>query len=241
MTEQFASNHEVRPDQRRPPRRLRPVLPGLLVITLGIVFLLDNLDLVESGRILRFWPVILIVAGVKYLWEARDRGKAFVGAVLAGAGGLLLLLESLYIIDFDVWDLWPLILVAIGFRMLAFPRSDPAVADDATDAVENCSAFLGSVERRNRSADFRGGSVSAFLGGVNLDLTGADMAGDHAVLRVSAMMGGIEIRIPEAWTTEVRCTPMLGGVEDKTRGPAGATKRLVLEGAVLMGGIEIRN
>ena len=240
MTDQIASDPEVRTHGSRPPRGLRPVLPGLLVITLGIVFLLDNLDFVESGRILRFWPVILIVAGARHLWEARDRGKAFMGAVLAGAGGLLLL-ESLYIIDFDVWDLWPLVLVAIGFRMLAFPRSDPAVADDATDAVENCSAFLGSVERRNRSAGFQGGSASAFLGGVNLDLTGAEMAGDHAVLRVSAMMGGIEIRIPEEWTTEVRFTPMLGGVEDKTRGPAAATKRLVLEGTVFMGGLELRN
>ena len=240
MTDQIASDPEVRTHGSRPPRGLRPVLPGLLVITLGIVFLLDNLDFVESGRILRFWPVILIVAGVKHLWEARDRGKAFMGAVLAGAGGLLLL-ESLYIIDFDVWDLWPLVLVAIGFRMLAFPRSDPAVPDEAADAVENCSAFLGGVERRNRSADFQGGSASAFLGGVNLDLTGADMAGDRAVLRVSAMMGGIEIRIPEEWTTEVRFTPMLGEVEDKTRGPAAATKRLVLEGTVFMGGLELRN
>ena len=240
MTEQIKSNHEVPPHERRPPRGLRPVLPGLLILTLGIVFLLDNLDFVESGRILRFWPVILVVAGVKHLWEARDRGKAFMGAVLAGAGGLLLL-ESLNIIDFDVWDLWPLILVAVGFRMLAFPRSPFPASQDGTDAVENCSAFLGSVERRNRSADFQGGSASAFLGGVNLDLTGADMAGDRAVLRVSAMMGGIEIRIPEEWTTEVRLTPLLGGVEDKTRGPAAATKRLVLEGAVLMGGVEIRN
>lgn len=240
MTDQIASDPEVRTPGSRPPRRLRPVLPGLLVITLGIVFLLDNLDFIESGRMLRLWPAILIVAGVKHLWEARDRGTAFSGAILAGAGGLLLL-DSLYVIDFDLWDLWPLILVAVGFRMLAFPRSDPPVSQDATDGVENCSAFLGGVERRNRSADFQGGSASAFLGGVKLDLTGAHMVGDRAVLRVSAMMGGIEIRIPEEWTTEVRFTPMLGGVEDKTRGPAAATKRLVLEGAVLMGGIEIRN
>ena len=140
-----------------------------------------------------------------------------------------------------MWDLWPLILVAIGFRMLAFPQSDSRVSQGGTDAVENCSAFLGSVERRNRSADFHGGSAEAFLGGVKLDLTGADMVGDQAVLRVSALMGGIEIRIAEEWTTEVRFTPMLGGVEDNSRGPAGATKRLVLEGSVFMGGIEIRN
>ena len=234
------SNHNVGTHERRPPRKRRPVWPGLLVITVGVVFLLDNLDVIESEQLFRFWPVILIVAGVKHLWGSRDRGTVFWGAVLTGAGGLLLI-QSLHVVDFDVWDLWPLILVAIGFRMLAFPRSDSRVSQDGADAVENCSAFLGSVERRNRSADFQGGSAEAFLGGVKLDLTGADMVGDQAVLRVSALMGGIEIRIPEEWTTEVRFTPMLGGVEDNSRGPAGATKRLVLEGSVFMGGIEIRN
>ena len=238
--EPIASNDEVRSPARRPLRGLGPILPGLLVLVLGIVFLLDNLDVVESGRIFRFWPVILIAVGVKHLWEARDRGTALSGTLLAGAGALLLL-DTLRVIRFNVWELWPLILVAVGFRMLTRARSDPAASAGATESDENCHAFLGGVERRNRSADFRGGSASAFMGGVNLDLTGADMVGDRAVMHVSAMMGGIEIRIPEEWTTEVRVVPLLGGIEDKTRGPSAATKRLVLEGTVLMGGLEIRN
>lgn len=240
MTERTASDPDTGTRPEPPPRRARPFLPGLLVAALGVVFLLDNLDVIDSGRILRFWPLILILAGARHLWEARDRGAALWGAVLSGAGGLLLL-EALDLVDFDVWDLWPLVLVAIGLRMLAFPgRSAPAPRGGADGAL-NCSAFLGSVERRVRSADFRGGSASAFLGSVHLDLTGADVAGGEAVLHVSAVMGGVEIRIPEDWTTEVRLTPMLGGVEDRTRGPAAAARRLVVEGAIFMGGLEIRN
>lgn len=240
MTERTASDPETGTRLQRPPRRVRPFLPGLLVAALGVVFLLDNLDVIDSGRILRFWPLILILAGAGHLWEARDRRAALWGAVLSGAGGLLLL-DALDLVDFDVWDLWPLVLVAIGLRMLAFPgRSAPAPHDGADGAL-HCSAFLGSVERRVRSADFRGGSASAFLGGVHLDLTGADVAGGEAVLHVSAFLGGVEIRIPEDWTTEVRLTPMLGGVEDRTRGPAAAARRLVVEGAIFLGGLEIRN
>ena len=239
-------NDEVRrredDPERRPRRRLMfaPALPGLLIIGVGIVFLLGNFNLIESRQVLRLWPLILIAVGVKHLFDARERGTAFSGAVLVGAGGLLLL-DSLNIIDVDIWDLWPLVLVAVGVRILTHAMSDPAPPVEATESAESCHAFLGSVERRNRSANFRGGSASAFMGGVNLDLTKADIAGDRAVIRVFAMMGGIEIRIPEEWTTEVRIAPMLGGVEDKTRGPAAATKRLVLQGTVLMGGVEIRN
>ena len=78
------------------------------------------------------------------------------------------------------------------------------------------------------------------MGGVNLDLREADIAGERAVLDVFAFMGGVEIRIPEAWTVDVGTTSIMGGVEDKTRGAAGG-KRLVLKGAVIMGGIDIRN
>ncbi len=240
MTEQIERNDDVGRPERGSRTRLGPLVPGLLIIVVGIVFLLDNLDFVESGRILRFWPVILIAAGAKHLWEARDRGTAVSGTLLAAAGGLLLL-DTLRVIRFDLWDLWPLVLVAVGFRMLAGARSDPAAPVAAGESAETISAFLGSVERRNRAADFRGGSLSAFMGGVNLDLSGAGMADDRAVIRVSVMMGGIEIRIPEEWTTEVRVVPFMGGIEDKTRGPAVAAKRLVLEGSVLMGGVEIRN
>lgn len=240
MTERTASDPETGIRPQRPARRVRPFLPGLLVAALGVVFLLDNLDVIDSGRILRFWPLILILAGVRHLWEARNRGAALWGAVLSGAGGLLLL-EALDLVDFDVWDLWPLVLVAVGLRMLAFPGRGAPAPRDGADGALNCSAFLGSVERRVRSADFRGGSASAFLGGVHLDLTGADVARGEAVLHVSAVMGGVEIRIPEDWTTEVRLTPMLGGVEDRTRGPAAAARRLVVEGAIFLGGLEIRN
>ncbi len=240
MTDTLAGNDEGRVHGRRPSRRVGPLAPGLLVITLGVVFLLDNLGFVRTWQVLRFWPVILIAAGVKYLWEARDRGAAVSGTLLAAAGGLLLL-DNLYVIDVDLWDLWPLVLVAIGFRMLSHAGSVPVATDESTDSTERCSAFLGSVERRNRSSAFQGGWASACMGGVKLDLTQADMAADRAVLQISVLMGGVEIRIPEDWATELRVTPIMGGVEDKTRGPAAATKRLVLRGTVLMGGVEIRN
>jgi hypothetical protein len=46
-------------------RRL-PVGPFLLIL-LGVVFLLDNLGLLRIDELLRFWPVLLIVAGVLML------------------------------------------------------------------------------------------------------------------------------------------------------------------------------
>ena len=240
MTDSTPGHEAVQRSGRRSRFALGPLLPGLVLLVVGLVFLLDNLDLVESWTILRFWPAILLVAGVKNLVDAQDRGSAVSGTLLAAVGALLLL-NALDLIDMDLWDFWPVILVALGIRVLMNAMSDGGAAAEAAESEESASAFLGSVERRNRSADFRGGSASAVLGGVNLDLREADIAGERAVILVFAMMGGLEIRIPEEWTVEVGVTTVMGGVEDKTRGAAVTPKRLVLKGTVIMGGIEIRN
>ena len=240
MTDLISDHDEARRSGRRSRIALGPLLPGLVLTAVGLAFLLDNLELVDSWTILRFWPVILLVVGLRSLSGARDRGSAVSGTLLAAAGALLLL-DSLNLIDVDLGDLWPLILVAIGIRTLINVMSDSEALSEVSESEEAAAAFLGAVERRNRSADFRGGSASAFMGGVNLDLTEADIAGERAVIHVFAMMGGLEIRVPEEWTVEVGVTSIMGGVEDKTRGPAATAKRLVLKGTVIMGGIEIRN
>ena len=42
---------------------------GLLLIFLGIVFLLNTLDIVSIGKILKFWPLLLIAAGAGMLYS----------------------------------------------------------------------------------------------------------------------------------------------------------------------------
>lgn len=242
MTDSLPRNDDVvraepEPGRRERRGRTRARFPGLVLIAVGVVILLDNLGLVETGQVLRFWPVLLIGFGVRHLVKGWDRGAAVNGAVLAGVGGLLLL-NSLDVLDVDVWKLWPVFLIVFGFMILTRSGSDARPPADA----ENCFAFLGGVERRIRADDYRGGSATAFMGGVQIDLTEADVAGDEAVLHVFAMWGSIEIRIPDTWTTEVGVVPIMGGVEDKTRGGRAApTKRLVVNGAVVMAGMEIRN
>ncbi len=45
-----------------------PMAPVLL-IAFGVLFLLDNLDVLKIGRLLRYWPALLIVLGVYMLYE----------------------------------------------------------------------------------------------------------------------------------------------------------------------------
>ena len=45
-----------------------PMAPVLL-IAFGVLFLLDNLDILKIGRLLRYWPAALIVLGLYLLYE----------------------------------------------------------------------------------------------------------------------------------------------------------------------------
>jgi len=44
-----------------------PVAP-IILIALGVIFLLDNLDLLDFSRVLRYWPVALIALGAYMLY-----------------------------------------------------------------------------------------------------------------------------------------------------------------------------
>ena len=102
--------------------------------------------------------------------------------------------------------------------------------------------MLSGVKRVITSKEFRGGELTSFMGGCEIDLRDADMKGNEAQINVNILMGGIEIRVPMGWTVSVEATPIMGGVEDKTYLPKeGFSKRLVITGSIIMGGVEIKN
>ena len=52
---------------------------AVLLIVFGIVFLLNNLDMLDLRRILRFWPALMIGFGVYLLWMRLAAGNASAG------------------------------------------------------------------------------------------------------------------------------------------------------------------
>ena len=102
------------------------------------------------------------------------------------------------------------------------------------------TAVLGGFERRVHTQDFRGGEVTAVMGGCSLDMRGASMTGE-AVLHVFAFWGGVTLKVPPDWTVVLQGTPIMGGFEEKTVAPPDSSKRLVVRGYAIMGGVEVRN
>lgn len=235
-------------------RRLTPqLILGLLVIFLGVVFTLNNIGVIDSEDYIRYWPVLLVVYGLVNLFERQSSsGRMWAGFWVVV--GTIWTLNNLDITHVHFWSYWPLILVVIGFGMMRgsvvrhqrVRRFSGAIASESIgtdeDSVINGVAILGGYKRSNNSQDFRGGELTAIMGGAELDLRDASIKEGEAVLDIFAFWGGAKIRIPEDWTVSLQGIPILGGFEDKTRPPrSGTGKRLVIKGYAIMGGAEIAN
>lgn len=216
---------------------------GAAVIGLGLIFLLDNLGFIEARTALRLWPAIFIVFGVLKLAQARALPGYLVGAGLVLLG-VLFTASRLGIVSVGMHELWPLFLIGAGGAIVATAlrsRHGPAPAEaTGDDSVINAAAILGGFRRRIASKAFRGGEITAVMGGCELDLRDASIEGE-AVVTVFAMWGGINLRVPEDWTVVLQGMPLLGGFDDKAAVPARADKRLIVRGYAIMGGCEIRN
>ena len=214
---------------------------GTVAIILGILFTLDNLGTIEVGDYLHFWPVALIAFGMAVFLESSKTPGRFAGGVVVLAGALLLL-DNLGVIRFRLHDWWPLLLVLAGISIIWRGYDRARFADVDPSSTVSAIAVLGGVERTCGSQDFRGGELTAFMGGCVVDLRKADMKVGEAVIQTFAFWGGIEIKVPEDWTVSLQAFPILGGFDEKTQAPReGPRKVLIIKGFAIMGGVEVRN
>ena len=252
---------EVWPRARRGRCGDRSVF-GVLLVAVGVLFLLDNLRIIEARYFFRnFWPLLIVTWGGARLVLGRG-GDRVVGAIAVAFGGLLLGNQLLG------WHLnimglfWPLILIAMGLNMFfrspnrwhptlppgagrPFPgdaasEGPGATADQSASLSE--TAIMAGVRRRNVSQTFRGGRIMTVMGSVEIDLRECRLAAESARIDLQANLGQIVLFVPRDWAVESHVSAVMGNVEDRSERPLNAvSKTLILEGTAFMGNIEIRN
>jgi hypothetical protein len=221
------------------------LIPAVVLIGIGVLFLLSNLRIIPDWNWWSFWPAILVVVGILKLVEHPDRPVG--GAVLVVVGGALLA-DALGYLPVPVFDLWPLILIAIGlalfFDRLNWRGPFEGLRSRTGGGPFHGTAMFGGGKRKLGGEDFKGGAFSALFGGFEIDLRNAYMAADSAVLQVDAVFGGIEIKAPPAWSVEMHGSGLFGGFSDETNHPAVVTpetKRLIVKGSAVFGGVVVKN
>ncbi len=244
--------------------RTGPVLFGVVVVALGVVWLLRNLGVVEvdiGDAIATYWPVVLVIWGVDALASAvsvrrgnGDRragvswGSALVGLILLGLG-LVLLGRNLgyYWVSLSVlWRVfWPAVIILIGWSLIR----------GAAGPGGTHWAVMSGIELKNPGWRVEDGNYTALMGGVDLDLSVADIPDGKTQLGLTAIMGGIDVKVPSGIDVECEGTAILGGVKffdeegggiissrrTAQRGAEGSRKKVVIRAWTLMGGVEVKS
>ena len=169
------------------------IFSGLLLVGIGVVLLLQRMN-APFPQWLFTWPVFLIAGGLFMGIRKKFQGAGWVIMILVG--GIFLANDMN-----PEWDLekytWPILLIAAGVAFILRPRhhhdfgekfgrwkdwhrdqrdqyssANTPYADGATDEETlDVVSVLGGTKKIIFSKDFKGGEVTSFLGGTELNLS----------------------------------------------------------------------
>lgn len=211
-------------------------LIGFVIIVIGLGLFLEKLNVPGASAVLSaWWPFVIIAVGLM-MWNGNRRhwfAPAFV--VLFG---VVLALEHFSVITQSVWELfWPGIILLVGVRVaLGKPWGDRMKQE--TGPVSAAVYFSGLDRQVN--GEVHQGEISAWFGGVKMDLRNAQFP-EAVTLNVTAGFGGIEFLVPTSVRVVSHVTGIFGGSDDKTSAATGATKTLTLTGMAFFGGVSVKN
>jgi hypothetical protein len=124
------------------------------------------------------------------------------------------------------------------FASAAFARRVfPSQGDEESDEVA-LVAIQNGIGFGSRAKAFKGGSMLAWFGGINVDLTQAQLA-PGAKLTVYTLFGGVELKTPPEWRIESTAKVLSGGVAIPPPNDDPDAPVLLLEGLAVFGGIAV--
>lgn len=101
-------------DNETPKVPVDKIVVGLILITIGIIAFGAGIDLWSPRRIVRLWPVVLIVIGLVSEIEAIRNRKSDGGSSFLIAIGVWFLFGTQHFFDLSMRTAWPLGVMVYG-------------------------------------------------------------------------------------------------------------------------------
>ena len=95
---------------RRQRRDRGGLMPGVIMIVVGTLFLLQRFDVVPVDRVGQFWPLLLIGFGLMNVLRP-EKGRRSIFLLLLG---IWLQISTLGLFGLDFRNSWPLLIVFVG-------------------------------------------------------------------------------------------------------------------------------
>jgi len=99
-------------------RRTSRLVGGALLLLVGSLLVLKNFGYVDAGRLVDYWPLLLVWVGLSRLLAPRPGRHVASGAILL-ALGVAFLADRFDWVDFSMRDFWPVLCVIAGLALIA--------------------------------------------------------------------------------------------------------------------------
>jgi len=219
------------------------VIGGTVVLMVGMAIFAKQAGL-GLPYWLFSWPMILIVISLYIGGRDSFRIGGWIAPLIVG----LIFLSDDVLDDFDLEIgryFWPTLIIALGLYMILKPRRKEWTVNAMVtgDDVMDATAIFGGTKSNIISKTFKGGEVSTYFGGTEINLSQADFQ-NTIVIQSTTAFGGVEIVAPPHWNIKTEVVCIFGGIDDKRPQPQqgfDASKTLVLKGTCIFGGIDIKS
>lgn len=200
---------------------------AVLLIGAGIMLVLANVGIVDLG-FGAFWhyiyPVFILIMGLKWLLDYfKRRGNHwFLGLLFTVFGGLLLLDRFEYITFYfkDVFKLWPLLIIYVGFVIFGFRKNpivfnyEPDVSKSSSKKSKNSGSFvIGNQDFSQPNWKVEPMNISTMAGDFYLDFSKAFIPEKEIPIHIRSLAGDVHILMPENIEFRIEASVKAGDIE----------------------------
>ena len=223
--------------------KVNSVLWGLVLVSLGVIFGLNALEITSIDVFFKgWWTLFIIVPCFIGIVTDKEKTPNLIGLLI----GIVLLLAVRDIISFKIISklTLPIILIIIGlsviFKNTIATKVNEKIKELNNNDLYSYTATFAGENVKFPNKEFTGANVNAVFGGVDIDLRDAVIEKD-AVINSSAIFGGIDIFVPNNINVVVKSTSIFGGTDNKVKNTNTEEKpTLYINAFNLFGGVEIK-
>jgi len=215
---------------------------GILLIVIGLIIGLNSLGIADINLFFDgWWTLFIIVPSLIDIIKEPRKTESYIWLIV----GVILLLCAQDILKFELVGklIFPVILVGIGLSLLLKDKVESKVKEKIKtlnqDGLEEYYATFSGQEINLKGEEFKGASLNAIFGGIDLNLSETQIQKD-TLINITSVFGGIDIKVPSNVNVKVKSTSIFGGVDNKVRKYTENLPTIYVKAFCLFGGADIK-
>ena len=223
-------------------KKIGSLIWGILFIIVGLIFGLNAMGITDINIFFRgWWTLFIIIPSLIGVIKESYKVGNYIWLLI----GIVLLLSAQGIINFStIWKLAiPTILVIIGlsiiFKDVVGSKINAQIKELNKKGKTEYYATFSGEELTFTGSEFKGASLNAIFGGIDINLKDA-VIGEDIVINSTAVFGGVDILVPNNVNVKVKSSSIFGGTDNKMTENKENVPTIYVKAFNLFGGTEIR-